>query len=205
MGQWIHMDSPTCLMVHLDMRALRWNSEFAWTVPPVPWYNRIGWTVGYGGSDGTVDSHGQFHCGIPLDFCYIQQIWSSLAYLKLCFIQIEHNRLKLLQHPLVNNFLFQKFWVMAFPLLLISLLFYLVFLVTFSVFTLRVPRPGPDSETCKISETLYSAVYQYLCPLNQLAHFLHFCTVDWEIFYFHWHTQQQNPQNSRRKFPNQWY
>ena len=112
-----------------------------------------------------------WYSGIPLDFCYIQQIWSSLAYLKLCFIQIEHNRLKLLQHPLVNNFLFQKFWVMAFPLLLISLLFYLVFLVTFNVFTLLVPRPGPDSETCKISETLYSAVYQYLCPLNQLAHF----------------------------------
>ena len=58
------MDSPTCLMVHWDMRALRWNSEFAWTVPPVPWYNRIGWTVGYGGSDGTVDSHGQFHCSM---------------------------------------------------------------------------------------------------------------------------------------------
>ena len=52
-------------MVQWDMRALRWNSEFAWTVPPALWYNRIGRTVGWGGgggADGTVDSHGQSHC-----------------------------------------------------------------------------------------------------------------------------------------------
>ena len=68
-------------------------------------------------------------------------------------MQIEHNRLKLLQHPLVEDLLSQKFRVMTLPLFLVNLLFYLIFLVTLNLFvTFGVPRPGPD--TCKISETL---------------------------------------------------
>ena len=64
--------------------------------------------------------------------------------------QIEHNRLELLQHPLVENFLFQKFWVMTFPLFLLNMLFYCTLLVALNSFALVVPRPGPDSETCML-------------------------------------------------------
>ena len=69
-------------------------------------------------------------------------------------IQIEHNRLKLLQHQLVENLLSQKYRMMTLPLFRVNMLFYLIFLFTLNSFALVVPRPEPDSETCKMPETL---------------------------------------------------
>jgi len=77
---------------------------------------------------------------------------------------MNYNRLELLQHPLVENFLCQKFWSTAFPLFLLNLLFYLSLLVALNWFALVVPRPGPDSETCKISELQYSGTFILLLP-----------------------------------------
>lgn len=69
----------------------------------------------------------------------------------LCVIfQIRYKRLELLQHPLVESFLFHKFWVVTFPLFLVYLMLYIIFLFVFMYFVHSLPRPGPDSETCKI-------------------------------------------------------
>ena len=67
--------------------------------------------------------------------------------------QCEHENL--LCHPLVENFIFQKFWLMTFPLLLLNVLLYCAILVALNVFALVVPRPGPDSATCEIQAANY--------------------------------------------------
>ena len=77
--------------------------------------------------------------------------------------------MELLQHPLVENFLFQKFWVMTFPLFVFNLLFYCILLVALNSFAVVVPRPGPDSETCKISETIIyivSGITYCMCTVH---------------------------------------
>ena len=56
--------------------------------------------------------------------------------------------MELLQHPLVENFFFQKFWVKTFPLFVFKLLLYCLFLVVLNIFVVVIPRPGPDSEIC---------------------------------------------------------
>ena len=80
--------------------------------------------------------------------------------------QIKHNRLTLLQHPLVKDYLYEKFWLMTFPLLLLNLLFNIALLVTLNWFALVVPRPGPYSETCKKSELELLAIRVYVATLN---------------------------------------
>jgi len=62
---------------------------------------------------------------------------------------VDYNRLQLLRHPLVKDFLFHKFWLVTFPLILGYLLLYCLFLVFITSFALVSPRPGPGSETCK--------------------------------------------------------
>ena len=62
--------------------------------------------------------------------------------------QIEHKP-TLLEHRLVKEYFFQKFWLTAFPLLLLNLLFYFTLLVTLNTFALLIPRPGSDNNTCE--------------------------------------------------------
>ena len=71
--------------------------------------------------------------------------------------QCEHENL--LCHPLVGNFIFQKFWLMTFPVLLLNMLLYCAILVGLNIFALIVPRPGPDSETCEIQAANYVWFY----------------------------------------------
>ena len=93
-------------------------------------------------------------------------------YVHTVMFQIEHNRLELLQHPLVEDFLFQKFWVMTFPLFVFNLLFYCSLMVALNSFALVVPRPGPDSETCKISEPLVVGImYCFYCMCSVYVSF----------------------------------
>ena len=103
------------------------------------------------------------HCSIPFSVPYsspaIRDTHSTKDFLDaidyLIPLQIEHQS-KFLWHPLVESFIFHKFWTMTFPLLLLNLLFYFILLVALNVFALVVPRPGPNSDTCKkiISEPL---------------------------------------------------
>ena len=64
-------------------------------------------------------------------------------------MQINYKRLKLLQHPLVKEYLFYKFCRVALPVFLAHLLLYCIFLVLLTSFAMVSPRPGPDSKTCK--------------------------------------------------------
>jgi len=68
-------------------------------------------------------------------------------------MQIKYKRLDLLQHPLVKNYIFHKFWLVTFPIYLVYLLFYCSFLIFLNSFAILSPRPGPESETCKIAYT----------------------------------------------------
>ena len=69
----------------------------------------------------------------------------------LLLMQIKYKRLDLLQHPLVKNYIFHKFWLVTIPIYLAYLLFYCTFLIFLNSFALLSPRPGPESETCKIA------------------------------------------------------
>ena len=85
-------------------------------------------------------------------------------------LQIQNK--KILQHPLVENFLFQKFWGVIFRLLLLQLLFYCTFLVSLNSFALILPRPGPDSEECKIlnvcMELLFASTVHKRCSVTSV-------------------------------------
>ena len=76
--------------------------------------------------------------------------------------QCEHE--KLLWHPLVENFIFQKFWLRTFPLLLLNMLLYCAILVALNSFVLVVPRPGPDSATCETqpANSVYFLLFNYI-------------------------------------------
>lgn len=78
--------------------------------------------------------------------------------------------LKLLQHPLVEEFFFQKFWLMTFPFFLLNLLFYIALLVTLNWFVLVVPRPGPDSETCEPLEFADTEFMLLSCVFETCMH-----------------------------------
>lgn len=84
-----------------------------------------------------------FYATSNIKFSVMNCTWVFIA---LAF-QCEHE--KLLWHPLVENFIFQKFWLRTFPLLLLNMLLYCAILVALNSFVLVVPRPGPDSATCE--------------------------------------------------------
>ena len=63
-------------------------------------------------------------------------------------LQIRYKRLALLQHPLVKDFLFHKFWLLAYPLFLLYSVMYCILLILLTSFALVSPRPGPGSDTC---------------------------------------------------------
>ena len=89
--------------------------------------------------------------------------------------QCEHE--KLLWHPLVENFIFQKFWLRTFPLLLLNMLLYCAILVALNSFVLVVPRPGPDSATCETqpANSVYFLLFNYIIAhlLSSLLLLLH--------------------------------
>ena len=101
-------------------------------------------------------------------------------------MQVKYKRLKLLQHPLVEEFLFQRFWLVAIPFFLLYLLFYTSLLIVLTSFTVVSPRPGPDSETCKSLELSYADschsqlgtqayAVKKLATLSNISHFF-MCT-----------------------------
>ena len=74
-------------------------------------------------------------------------------------VQVEHERLELLQHPLMALYIARKWWKEAFPVLMFYILFYTIFLLFLTSFALRVPRPSPGDEFC---EQLFFDVCVYL-------------------------------------------
>ena len=93
--------------------------------------------------------------------------------------QIEHKP-TLLEHRLVKKYFFQKFWLTAFPLLLLNLLFYFTLLVTLNTFALLIPRPGSNNNTCETWSILMvmGLYWQY----SRMCSFLFF--FFWLLFWF---------------------
>ena len=80
-------------------------------------------------------------------------------------LQVKHERLKLLQHPLISRYITHKWWKVVFFLFLLFILVYILFLIFLTSFTVNLPRPGPDDEFCKFVERMY-----YLfCLYNALS------------------------------------
>lgn len=107
-----------------------------------------------------------FYATSNIKFSVMNCTWVFIA---LTF-QCEHE--KLLWHPLVENFIFQKFWLRTFPLLLLNMLLYCAILVALNSFVLVVPRPGPDSATCETqpasSDNVLPFIQLHNCSLVKL-------------------------------------
>ena len=77
--------------------------------------------------------------------------YGSSSMILLCRgVQVKHERVELLQHPLIYRYINYKWWRVSFPLFLATLLLYLLFLIFLTSFALSVPRPGPQSIYCEI-------------------------------------------------------
>ena len=72
-------------------------------------------------------------------------------------MQVNQERLKLLQHPLISRYIEYKWWRVVFPLIVLYLLLYIVFLIFLTSFSISMPRPGPDNQYCKFQ--LYTIIY----------------------------------------------
>ena len=77
--------------------------------------------------------------------------WILAGSVSMCCMQVKHERLELLKHPLICRYINYKWWKLSFPLFLTHLLVYAVFLIFLISFCLVLPRPAPDSAFCEMS------------------------------------------------------
>ena len=64
-------------------------------------------------------------------------------------LQVKHERLDLLKHPLIHRYINNKWWKVSFPVFLTVLSLYVLFLIFLVSFSLVIPRPGPQSTYCE--------------------------------------------------------
>ena len=67
----------------------------------------------------------------------------------LYIIQVNHGRLKLLQHPLISRYITYKWWRGPFAFFLLYMAIYIIFVILLTSFAVSVPRPGPDDQYCE--------------------------------------------------------
>ena len=94
---------------------------------------------------------GPTHVVLNYTLCVMTDLHlNNILYWRFHSVQVNHERRSLLQHPLIYSYINYKWWKMSFPLFLLYVLCYGLFLILLISFTLTLPRPGPTNELCKM-------------------------------------------------------